>query len=269
MFTENNLYHHYKQRHLDFQFTKTIPDITKRTTLDNLNYAINTCKHWDSALDIGCGNGHYLAALTSKFRKCLGIEIDSYPEHDELTKKYSNISFFHDSVENFPKRDHFDFILLMDIFEHIPDINSFAQKIASLQKKDGIIYIITPNPIYCGPSEESLISATRVGYHGHIKHYSKKEIVTIMETVGYVAEFYIYEEMPSREFVRRIARGLSRRDKKFSNIMIYHLFSPIIHLILSPFLWILEKWSSWQERKNRFNKFDTRSLGIVFKKQTT
>jgi len=266
MYEKNNLYEAYIQRANDNEFSPKLPDVTKQTTLDGINHGINLCIRWNSALDVGCGNGHYLSALSAKFKKNTGIEIDKYPEQKELEEKYKNIYFFNDKVENYPESEKFDFILLMDLFEHIPDISSFLAKISRLQENGGITYITTPNSIYCSPAEESGISAKNSGYHGHIKHYTKSEIIALMHTVGYRPEFHFYEETEIRETLRRIVKGISRRDNRWSAGFVYRVIRPLVHLGLLPVFYIIQKINYVSERANRNNPFDTRSIAIAFKK---
>jgi SAM-dependent methyltransferase len=266
MYQLNNLYEKYKERILSTEFSSDLPDVTSKITLNHINHAINLCKKWDSALDIGCGNGHYLAALSSKFRKNIGIEIDTYKEHETLTGYYENIKFFKGKLEEYSENEKIDFILLMDIFEHIPDISSFMQKIKDLQDKNGIVYLTTPNPHFCGPAQECDIYYKKSGYHGHIDHYTKKEIIDIFSDFGYEMEFCIFEETKARGFLKILAKGFSRRDRRFSKKFFYKLSRPIFIVILKLLFKIIEIVSYKIEKKYQNDIFNTQSFGIVFKK---
>lgn len=266
MYEPNNLYDAYIKRSIDTEFSPDLPDVTKKTTLDGINRAINLCQRWDRAMDIGCGNGHYLSALSAKFRKNVGVELDTYPEQAQLAKNFPHISFFNDLVEKYPEEEKFDFLLLMDIFEHIPDLPPFLAKLARLQDSGGIIYITTPNPIFCSPAEESEISAKRTGYHGHIKHYTKKEIESLMKDAGYEPEFHFYEETIIREYLRRIAKGISRRDLNWSKHFAYRIVRPLALLVLKPIFWVIKMINEFTEHESRHDMFDTRSFAIAFKK---
>jgi 2-polyprenyl-3-methyl-5-hydroxy-6-metoxy-1,4-benzoquinol methylase len=266
MYQPNDLYQKYKERVLDGDFSAALPDVTNKTTLNHINYAINLCEHWDSVLDIGCGNGHYLAAVAAKFKKSVGVEIDVFPTQDILSQKYNNIKFFNGTIEMYQGHEYFDFVLLMDIFEHIPDVVAFMNKIGTLQKKGGIIYIVTPNPIFCGPASESELYYTKDGYHGHIKHYTKNEILDICKTAGYEPEFYVYEETKKRQTLRRIVKGLSRRDRRYSNMFVYRIVRPLVRFILGIVFMIIEKVCEKEEKRSEQLIFETRSLGIALKK---
>jgi len=266
MFQPLNLYQSYKERALDAAYSKELPEITKKTTLDRINYAINLCEYWNSCLDVGCGNGHYLAALSSKFKSCDGIEMDPMPEQRTLEKDFPVVKIHNVSFEDFKPTQKYDFILLVDIFEHIPDIKAFVQKLGSIQNKDGIVYIITPNPLFVGPASESQIFHTTTGYHGHIKHYSQKEVVSLMALAGYTPEFSLYEETAYRQKVKRLVKGISRRDNKWSTSVVYKTIRPVILAILKPFYRWLETRTAAMETMNQENPFTTMAQAIAFRK---
>jgi len=267
MYQPNNLYQKYKERVLDNEFSAALPDVTKKATLDHINFAINLCERWDTVLDVGCSNGHYIAALAAKFRQAVGVDIDLHPGQTILQRKYDNITFFNGPIESYPKTKKFNFVLLMDIFEHIPDIRVFMRQIAGLQEKGDVVYIVTPNPVFCGPAEESEIYHKKSGYHGHIRHYTKGEVVEICQSVGYNVEFSIYEETESRAKFFLFGRAVSRRDRAFSKHWPYRLIRPLIIPVLSMIFIPLEKMCYKKEKISENDMFATRSLVIALKKR--
>jgi len=266
MYQPNDLYKHYKNRLIDSEYSSKVYDFTTKITLEHLNAAINLCKRWDAALDIGAGNGHYLAALAAKFRNAVGVEIDVIPSQKILSDRYSNINFFNGAIESYSTQQKFDFILLMDIFEHIDDIELFMKHVSDLQSKDGIVYVVTPNPLFCGPAAESDIYYTKSGYHGHRDHYTKNEIITICRKSGYEPELIIYEETKQREWYRRMVKGISRRDKRWSAYSIYKIARPFVLAFLSPILYIFEKLCYRIEKKHEADQLQTRSICLILKR---
>jgi SAM-dependent methyltransferase len=268
MYQENDLYKHYKERLLDGEFSSFLPDVTTKITLNHMNSAINLCKRWNSSLDIGSGNGHYLAGLSSKFKKNIGVEIDKLPNQKILEEKYKNINFLNIPIENYSGKEKFDFIILMDLFEHIHDIKVFMAHISKLQDKDGILYIVTPNPLFCGPAEESAIYYKKGDYHGHVDHYTKDEIIAICEHAGYKVEFYVYEETKLRDTLRRYVKGISRRDQKWSKLVSYQLIRPFALFIINNLLFsLIEKICFLKEKNSEKDIFNTRSFVITLKKK--
>lgn len=265
MYPIHDLYYIYLDRLVLTKFSKTLPDVTKRITLENMNFAINICDKWERCMDIGGGTGHYLTALAGKFEQAILIEPEKHPEHAELIK-YNNISIFHEYIEKYNSKEKVDFILLADLYEHIPDIKLFIKQLATLQNENGVVYIMTPNPIVCGPATESGLYHTR-HTNGHIKQYTKNEIVAIMNTGGYELELELFEEAPLRQKLKKILFALSWRDKKWSQYKIYRVIRPL-YIIISHFIFaIIGLFTYGSEKKNRHNCLNTLTQDLVFKKK--
>jgi 2-polyprenyl-3-methyl-5-hydroxy-6-metoxy-1,4-benzoquinol methylase len=90
-------------------------------------------------LDFGCGNGGFLKQAGSVASHAVGIEIETrlktYFEENRLTV-YNDIS----SIE-----DHFDFITLFHVLEHVPDPVGLLEQLSKKLRKDGCIIIEVPN----------------------------------------------------------------------------------------------------------------------------
>jgi predicted TPR repeat methyltransferase len=265
MYPELNLYEHYKERSFDVLFSKDLPDVTKRITLEHMNFAVNFCEAWDSFLDIGGGSGHYSTALSAIFKKGAVVDISHFKEHEDLVKRYPNIEVVHKPVEEFTKTERVDFILLADLFEHIEKIEPFVKKLAGFQDKGGVIYIMTPNPAKCGPAPESGIYHTRHTF-GHQKHYAKQEIEKIMAKEGYSLVGMFYEEGGVRQFAKRIVKGLSRRDKNWGNHILYKILRPLILPVMKLASFVLGIASYYGERNISRPELNAPTQDLVFKK---
>jgi len=266
MYPLHDLYHHYRTNMVRPPFSIGIFDQTKRFTLERLNYAINLCERWQHAIDIGGGNGHYLAALSAKFPRTTLVEVSHFPEHDTYTSTYPTTTIVRSLIEQYQGDGSADFILLADLFEHIPDIKPFVSKLNTLQPVGGVVYIMTPNPLYCGPAPESGIYHTHHPF-GHQKHYTKQEIVTLMEKAGYELEAFWYEESPLRQQCKRIIFGLERRQQ---NLRRHPLLTPLNYFYLTLGKLIshtLGKVTYRAEQANQNNPFVTLTQDLVFKKR--
>lgn len=267
MFPKNNLYTFYKKNIFERDFSSRIPDITKKRTLEMMNTAVNCSEKWDAALDIGGATGHYSIPLLHKFRKVVLVELEKHEEQDFLLKKYKNFQFFQEKIEDISFDTKFDFILLADVFEHIPDVSALAGKMADLQDTGGVVYILMPNPLFVGPASESEIYYTRTPF-GHQRHYFPEETERIMSEAGYALVYSSYEEGSLRQSVKRIVKGFSRRDKRLSSITLYNrIIGPILSFLYHPFLMLAEWLTYRDERSNRNNREDSRAIGYIFKKQ--
>lgn len=265
MYPEHDLYRHYKKHAVHSQFSSALPDVTKRVTLENMNYAINVADKWDTCLDIGGGSGHYLAGLAQKFKKAILVEVQNLPEHEILKKNLPNVEIFHSYIEKCNISEKVDFILLADLYEHIPNIQDFVTKLSFLQTTGGVVYIMTPNPVYCGPAPESGIYHTQ-HTNGHIKQYTQHEIMDLMSKNGYSLVLRLYEEAPFRQKAKKFIFALSRRDKNWNNHFWYVFIRPIFLLFTMPCVWLLDKLTHRSEIKHQHNELVTLTQDLVFKK---
>jgi len=266
MYPERNLYTKYKAALLDDEYSAALPDITRRVTLYYMNCAANLCDKWDTFLDVGGGCGHYSTGFSSIFSSGVLAEVSNFPEHKVIKERFSTISIFNGLIEDYPDDKTFDFILLGDVFEHIEDIDSFVQKLGKLQEVGGVVYIVTPNPIFCGPAPESAIYFKRSKY-GHIKHYTRHEIEKLMGSQGYDLIFSLYEETPLRQTIKRIVKGISRRDRRWSSKMLYRMIRPAVRFLFNISVFKFCEWVTYHhEKKYREDQFTCRTQDLAFKK---
>jgi 2-polyprenyl-3-methyl-5-hydroxy-6-metoxy-1,4-benzoquinol methylase len=267
MYPLHDLYEIYIDRINVHRFSDVLPDVSKKITLEQMNFAINVCDKWDHCMDIGGGTGHYLAALAGKFKRATLVEVETLTEHAELLKRYTNITIFHEYIEKFQADEKVDFILLADLFEHIPDIKTFVTQLASLQEENGVVYIMTPNAIFCGPAPESGLYHTHHP-NGHIKQYTTKEVTRLMNSAGYELEQVLFEEAPLRQTLKRILYALSRRDKNWGGNIFYQIIRPIFLIFSFIIFWLIERVIYRSEINNRNNPLSTKTQDLIFKKRS-
>lgn len=265
MYPKHDLYKLYKERLKTHLFSAYLPDVTKRNTLANINFAINVTDNWDVCMDIGGGSGHYLAPLAGKFKKAILVEVEKMPEQELYEKEFQNFKVINSYIEEYKNTEKVNFILMADLYEHIPKINEFIEKISTLQGPGDVVYIMTPNPVYCGPAPESGIFYTRHP-NGHIKQYTTLEITRLMNKHGYELILKMYEEAPFRQLAKRFIFALSRRDKNWRNNILYWFIRPLYLLISIVISKLLEVLTYYSEIKNRNNEFKTMTQDLVFKK---
>lgn len=265
MYPKIDLYKIYLGSLVTSQFSTVLPDVTKKHTLENINYAINVTDKWDVCMDVGGGSGHYLAAIASKFKKAILIEVQKLPEQEIYRKKIENIEVVNSYIEEYNSKQKVDFILLADLYEHIPEIENFIIQLSSLQENGGVIYIMTPNPIYCGPAPESGLYYTRHP-NGHIKQYTTYEITKLMNKYGYQLILKLNEEAPFRQRAKHFIFAISKRDEKWRKQFWFQIIRPLFLLFALPVLKILEYLTYKSEIKYRYNELVTMTQDLVFKK---
>lgn len=142
-------------RSLDFRNQESPEEyfdkITKLPDNESENYArvqrfkkhINS-KH-ENILDIGCGGGVFLYTFSKYFEKFKLYGIEASPQFAKLARSKLDIeiynSFFDGNEFNFKP----DIITILHVFEHIPDPNTFLEKIYDMMSKNSLLIIEVPH----------------------------------------------------------------------------------------------------------------------------
>ena len=133
-----------------------------------------------NVLDYGCGDGYFSKIL---IKREPGIEsiwgVDSYLDeisHDDCIHLVDSI----DKVEC----ASFDFILLMDVLEHIEDDIGLLRSLHTYLKADGFILVSVP-------AFQRLFSLHDLELH-HFRRYNRKQLQAVVEKCGFVCLRWSY-----------------------------------------------------------------------------
>ena len=95
-------------------------------------------------LDIGCSTGALLSILKSHgYYNLSGI--DPSPSCVKTVKELYNIEATTNNISDFDSNEKFDVIILSAVLEHFVDFTGSMQKIRSLLKKQGLLFIEVPD----------------------------------------------------------------------------------------------------------------------------
>lgn len=99
-------------------------------------------------LEVGCGTGDVLASLEPS----AGLGTDISPGMIERAReKHPNLRFeVHDLLAD-PLPDRFEFVVAVDVAEHVPDLGRAMQNMAEMVDREGVLVIVTANPAW-GPA---------------------------------------------------------------------------------------------------------------------
>lgn len=133
-----------------------------------------------SVLDVGCGTGYGIYALSNKASKTVGIDIwkeGIYYCHQQYSEKtlFLTTSGFH-----LPFRDNsFDLAVSFQVIEHInPDmVINYLEEIKRVLKNNGLFIVSTPN------SRLRLLPFQKPWNPDHKKEYDAKELKSVLKRV--------------------------------------------------------------------------------------
>ncbi|HCE59666.1 MAG TPA: multifunctional ribose 5-phosphate isomerase B/3-demethylubiquinone-9 3-methyltransferase/2-octaprenyl-6-hydroxy phenol methylase [Wolbachia sp.] len=101
-----------------------------------------------SLLDIGCGGG-----ILSESMARIGVNvtgIDACEENIKVAQSHAkkvglNVEYMHTSVEELDSGQKYDAILLMEVVEHVDNLEFFLKKTVELLKPGGLVFVSTIN----------------------------------------------------------------------------------------------------------------------------
>ena len=96
-----------------------------------------------SILDVGCGSGYFLECAEEEGAICSGLEISS--DIREWTSQRLGIEIFDRSLEELESDTRYDIITIFDLIEHVEKPVELLLNANRLLKKNGHIFIYTPN----------------------------------------------------------------------------------------------------------------------------
>lgn len=204
-----------------------------------------------SALNIGSSTGIIDNALAAKVGKMTGVDIDEKAvKHAKKSFKRKNLKFeIGDGMKLKFKKNTFDIVFCMQIYEHVPDDTILFKEIFRVLKPGGVCYFAAGNRFWpleyhynllflsWFPKKISNIYLRLLGrgdsYYENLRSYRSLEALTKkFKRVDYTQKIlkspkkYKYEDkLPSGKIRTRFAS----------------MFSPIIRYFAPTFFWILEK----------------------------
>ena len=140
----------------------------------------NDSNRW-KVLEIGCGEGLVLERLQGKYDVC-GIDFNTYAINVATSRGVEAYSMTVDKfIGEFPDRK-FDVIALFQVIEHLDRPIEFLNRIRSILKKDGRIFISTPNPL-----RTSLIGKRESWDYPphHLTRFTEDGISSLLKNAGF------------------------------------------------------------------------------------
>ncbi|MFH0898567.1 MAG: class I SAM-dependent methyltransferase, partial [bacterium] len=236
-----------KQKKIFTGFSHRLPDYATKYWLDQFEHCITTIKgSKKNFLDIGAGSGRLSTLLLNTYFS-QGAAIEVQVDHTiwkPLLQKHPGLKLYEGLLQDriqdlISNHTTFDFIVLAEVFEHIPlcDVNGFLQALKKLLSDDGKIFLTTPNAVVLGPAEKSHMWHKRQPY-GHHKHYTLKEMKEILEHHGFEITRHTFEgNIVKKHRYNRFFYPAARWDQKLlTTKKLPAIARKIYHICSSPFI---------------------------------
>ena len=143
-------------------------------------------------IDIGCGNGHLMKAALNRGWSVHGYDID-----DATTRKVmERLGVTIDSGNFFAAKlgSDYDLITMHQVLEHLKNPNEYLEKVHSLIKSGGFLFVAVPNIKSLSSrikswQEKIGLRKRNVGKHydtsHHLSYFEPKTIVTLLKQHGF------------------------------------------------------------------------------------
>jgi len=128
-------------------------------------------------LDVGCGTGYHLARYRER-----GFDISGMDGSEDMLKQARlanpNIDFKQGDVDKLPYADNtFDYILCVEVYRYLPDINPCTKEIFRVLKPNGTALVTAAPPLQANlyPLVNRLTAAFKLGGLTHLKQFFQSE----------------------------------------------------------------------------------------------
>lgn len=138
-----------------------------------------------TVIDIGCGDGFFVAMLKKYGKEVIGIE-PSDGMRELATKINPEVKVISGMAEDIDilVKNPVDSVTMLDVLEHIEDDGNQLKKVHSILKAEGEFIIVVPaHPFLYG---------LRDMHMGHYRRYSKKSITDLLNANGFAIKYIRY-----------------------------------------------------------------------------
>jgi len=155
--------------------------VRKFTLQSKTNWIESEKKGNRELLDVGCGNGHFLAAAKQKGWNINGVELD--PETAARAANLTGLSIAPSLKEIDPEKE-FQVITLWHVLEHVYELDEYFNFFKSRLNKDGKLLLALPNPASfdAGYFEEYWAA---YDVPRHIYHFTPATIAALAQKYGF------------------------------------------------------------------------------------
>lgn len=152
-------------------------------------------------LDLACGEGYGSEILSNIVdSKVTGVDI-SHEAICHAIKKYkkNNLEYFKGDAQNFGENDIYDVVISFETIEHVSSYNEVIANYHRILKKNGVLFISSPNRKMTSLNAKSLHDKPENIFH--TQEFTINELAEILEKFGFEIEnvvgqrYFIYSKI--------------------------------------------------------------------------
>lgn len=160
-------------------------------------------------LDVGCGDGRFLAAMAALGWQGMGTETDA--EAARLARRRTGVVVHEGPLEELETSGGFDMVSLLHVLEHVPDPRQTLVAAHRLLRPGGVLFLALPN---AGSLEATLFRSA--WYHldlpRHLWGFTPRTLVRLVEESGFAVRSLDYLPFLFAPQSLRTALRRKRRD---------------------------------------------------------
>lgn len=164
-------------------------------------------------LDIGCGDGSMLRALSPDISRGVGIDISAtaVARARRTHTDGGRLAFLSGNVATVDLSSSFDAILMLDVFEHLTNVDAVLQRCRGWLKPAGILIVATPNVRrLTNAIKETAMLSPITGAEidlipAHFREYSFGELKRMLARFGFAVERYEANTLIDLKYIPALA----------------------------------------------------------------
>ena len=183
-------------------------------------------------LDIGCAFGGFVEAAKNFGYDSSGIDVSKYAVN--IAKK-NGLNVENTDLENIfknkkIKKNHYDIITLIEVFEHLKNPIEAVKNLNKLLKSKGLVVLQTANFL----GWQAKLAGSNYNYYlpGHLYYYNTKNLRLLFKKFGFSKiKFYRGVDISLLSKLKK-SKGYFKNIKDYRNwirIIFYHLISKIAY----------------------------------------
>ncbi len=143
---------------------------------------------WTSAVEVGCGSGGIVADLARRFPDWQLTGFDVSADAGAFWKNRNAPNLKLERADFLQRSDAYDLLLLIDVFEHVPDYMGFLKALSNRAKH--FVFHIPLDLHVSALLRDSHLNARNVV--GHLHYFSKSSAIATLADTGYRVQDWAY-----------------------------------------------------------------------------